>query len=217
MSRNRPPSSQGMPSWTFPGIIIALILAAGVAFAGYEIGHGSSSAQPTSTPTPTLTPTPTPTPAVLTPTPAPTSTPGPTATVVPTATLVPTPTPQSVRAADKAVIRAQGYRPGQYAWSGDGQDGRIWAWIGTCADSGDGYCQKVFFFHNTTYLGTDTRNPSTQIMVVIGEGNLTPGISVQYANYKGSDALCCPSGKPVSILYTWNGTGMTASGTPPGQ
>ena len=215
MSRERPPNSGtgGMPSWTIPGLFMALILAAGIAFAGYEIGHGSSppaaaTPTPTSTPSPTSTPNAASTATVASPTPT-----ARTPVAQPTATLW----PKSQRLADEAVIRGHGYVPGQWAWSGDHAGGRIWGWIATCAHSADGYCQNVFFFHNTTFLGTDTTNPSRQILVIIGEGNLTPGLSVQYANYKASDAMCCPSGKPVTIMYTWNGSRIVASGTPPGQ
>jgi hypothetical protein len=79
----------------------------------------------------------------------------------------------------------------------------------------DGYTQWVFFFNGTTYLGTDTGVPSPQLQLV---GSPAAGqINVQYTNYAPNDPLCCPSLPPVTITYTWDGTRVTPSGTPPGH
>ncbi len=217
MSQNRPPSGSNTPSWVIPAVVIAVILAGAIAFAGYEIGHRAAS--PKSTPTPTAsTPTPTPSSAPsATPTSAPTS--AVTATILPsTSTPVPTGTKgtQNVQTVDMRTIRNHGYVPnGRYAWISDGQGGRVYAWIATCTGSGDGYCQKVFFFHDTTWLGTDTSKPSPAVMAIAGQASPTPGISVKYANYKASDPMCCPKGKPISIFYSWNGSKLTPNGTAP--
>jgi hypothetical protein len=62
MGQERPPSAPEMPSWAIPGVVIALIVAGGIAFAGYEIGNRSSSPTATATPTAPLIPTATSTP-----------------------------------------------------------------------------------------------------------------------------------------------------------
>jgi hypothetical protein len=114
------------------------------------------------------------------------------------------------------VIRAYNYLPDQQpAATDDGFGHTLYAWRGVCVGSADGYCQKVFFFIGTTYLGTDTFADSTRILAVTSGGVGT--INVTYANYQPRDARCCPSGSPVTITYHWDGTHLTPSGTPPGH
>ena len=91
----------------------------------------------------------------------------------------------------------------------------LYVYRSVCTGSADGHCQKVFFFDGTRYLGTDTLNDSAAINSVSNAGAQT--IAVTYANYAPNDPLCCPSGKPVTITYYWNGTKLTPSGTPPGH
>ncbi len=77
------------------------------------------------------------------------------------------------------------------------------------------YCQKVHFFLDETYLGTDTLRPSRSIL------NLEPGaqgrILVTYANYAPEDLDNAPSLPPVSIPYWWDGERLRAGGVPPGH
>ena len=159
-------------------------------------------------------PGPAPTPV---PTATPTATPAPTAT--PTPTPVPTLNPAAVESADVATIRSHGYvattKIPEFAFTPDGSGGTLYGWAAICANTGDGYCAKVFFFHGKTLLGSDTAANSLAINSVESAG--TGVIDVTYANYKPNDPNCCPSGVPVTISYTWNGTSMTASGTPPGH
>jgi hypothetical protein len=95
-------------------------------------------------------------------------------------------------------------------------DGSIFIGIaGTLIGSADGYTNWVFFFAGTTYLGTDTLKPSPGLQLVGSPG--AGKINVQYTNYAPDDPLCCPSLEPVTITYTWDGTAVTPSGTPPGH
>jgi hypothetical protein len=154
-----------------------------------------------------------------TPTPAATPTPIPTSTSIPTATPVPTLNPVAIERQDVIVISGHAYNAvtkiPAFAFTSDGHGGTLYGWTATCRKSADGYCQKVFFFDGTRFLGTDTSTPSSAINSVEAAGSSV--IDVTYANYKSTDPLCCPSGVPVTISYTWNGTSISASATPPGH
>jgi LppP/LprE lipoprotein len=114
-------------------------------------------------------------------------------------------------------IRAKGYKavPSSIAKTPGGVGKTLYAVLGICEGSADGHCQKVFFFLDDRYLGTDTKSPSNEIKSEVAVG--TGSIDVTYANYKTDDPLCCPSGQPVTIRYKWNGTRLSASGIPPGH
>jgi hypothetical protein len=169
----------------------------------------SSAASNTATPTATPPPSATATPIVIT------ATPG-----APTPPVTPGPSAQATSADplthDPAVVQAHGFMPSSnVAQTPDGFGHTLYAWHGTCQGSADGYCQKMFFFIDATYLGTDTSADSTSITGYQPSGTGT--IAVSYANYGTSDPLCCPSGQPVTINYYWNGRKLIASGTPPGH
>jgi LppP/LprE lipoprotein len=174
-------------------------------------GSTGSAAAPTSTVAPTATPAVvTATPIVITATavpPAPTGTSGPAS--IPTAPVDPV-------VHDPTVVRAKGYDPSQrFVQTSDSSGQNLYAWHGVCHGSADGYCQKMFFFIGSTYLGTDTGAASIDIMDFQPAG---PGsIAVTYANYKSNDPFCCPTGRPATITYHWNGTRLVASGIPPGH
>jgi hypothetical protein len=97
----------------------------------------------------------------------------------------------------------------------DGFGSTLYAWPAVCTGSADGYCQKVFFFIDSRYLGTDTARASNAITNVQASG--TGSIAVTYPSYAPQDPLCCPSGKPVTITYHWTGSKLVPSGTPPGH
>jgi hypothetical protein len=79
----------------------------------------------------------------------------------------------------------------------------------------DGYTQQVFFFSGSSFLGTDTSGTSPGAVVT---GSPAPGqINVRYENYAPDDPLCCPSRAPVTITYSYDGSTVSASGTPPGH
>lgn len=197
--------------WLLPLLLVAVFL---VGAAGALVIERGTFRSPTPTPTalPTSTPTPEPTAAVtvvyVTTTPRPSVTPSPGRTA--------TTTSSNAVAADLATIRAHGYTPhGNGASTPDGAGGTLYAWQAVCSGSADGYCQKVFFFINARYLGTDTAHASNAISNVQAAG--LQDINVTYPSYAPNDPLCCPSGKPVTITYHWTGTKLVPSGTPPGH
>jgi LppP/LprE lipoprotein len=85
----------------------------------------------------------------------------------------------------------------------------------TQVPSADGYTQWVFFFLGSTFLGTDTADPSPQLELAGSPG--PSQVNVQYTNYAPGDPLCCPSLPPVTITYTWDGVSLVPNGTPPGH
>jgi hypothetical protein len=146
----------------------------------------------------------------------------PTVTLPPATPTIPpasaTPTPSTAGTtpltADPAIVRSRGYTPSPHnVQTPDGFGHTLYAWHGTCAGSADGYCQMMFFFIDTRFLGTDTKDPSTAIAEYRAAGTGT--IAVTYASYGSQDPLCCPSGKPVTITYHWNGSRLIPSGIPP--
>jgi LppP/LprE lipoprotein len=85
----------------------------------------------------------------------------------------------------------------------------------TKVPTADGYTQWVFFFLGTTFLGTDTADPSPQLSLA---GSPGPGqVDVSYVDYTDGAPLCCPDLPPVTITYTWDGAELLPSGTPPGH
>jgi hypothetical protein len=195
--------------WLIPLIaVLALLVGAAGAFAATKLMNGRSQAvSATVTPQPSATPRPAPT---MTPQPQPS------ATSAPQATATTAPPTGDALTLDPAVIEKHGYTPAQgHAETSDGSGGTLYAWAAVCSSSADGYCQRVFFFDGTRYLGTDTATDSTSISDVSTVGPQTIGVT--YANYLPSDPLCCPSGKPVTIKYYWTGSKLIPSGTPPGH
>lgn len=84
---------------------------------------------------------------------------------------------------------------------GNGQ--YVTAWVGTQNTAPSIAGQKVFFFLNGTYLGTDTAKAHGYVTGLAPSG---PGtIAVTY----GSETL---NGKPFTIQYQWNGSKLVANG-----
>lgn len=88
------------------------------------------------------------------------------------------------------------------------------AWITTATQSQDGHNQLVFFFLNGKYLGTDTAKPSLEITNAKAVGN---SIAVTYPVYKKNDSFANPTGTPVTITYTWNGSTLVPNKPYPKQ
>lgn len=86
------------------------------------------------------------------------------------------------------------------------------AWMGVSGS--DGHNQFVFFFLNGKYLGTDTAQPSLEITSAKAAGT---GISVSYPVYKQGDSFANPTGTPVTITYTWNGSKLVPNKPYPKQ
>jgi hypothetical protein len=114
------------------------------------------------------------------------------------------------------VVNTKGYDPfGLVLTYGPDGSTPLIAIAGTKIGSADGYNQWVFFFTGTTFIGTDTFDPSPGLQLVGSPGS--GQVNVQYVAYAPSDPLCCPTLPPVTITYTWNGSKLTPNATPPGH
>lgn len=206
--------------WLLPLLLVAVFLIGAAGALVVERGtFRSPTPTPTTLPTSTATSQPTSTVTVVyitaTPRPSVTSSAHTTATTSSPHTTATTSSSNAVTT-DQATIRAHGYTPhGNGASTPDGAGGTLYAWQAVCSGSADGYCQKVFFFVDARYLGTDTSHASSAISAVQAAG--PSDINVTYPSYAANDPLCCPSGKPVTITYHWTGTKLVPSGTPPGH
>lgn len=78
--------------------------------------------------------------------------------------------------------------------------------VGVRDPSADGKGMIVGFWHNGTFVGLAQDFEVLAVSAIRGSG---PGrFTVSYVNYRDSDPLCCPSGKPavLPIDYHWDGT-----------
>ncbi|WP_067823696.1 LppP/LprE family lipoprotein [Nocardia inohanensis] len=67
----------------------------------------------------------------------------------------------------------------------------------------------VLYFTGGKYLGTATLNPFGYTEVL---GKTRTSVTLRYRWIKSDDALCCPSGGPSDVVFTLNGTKVTANG-----
>ena len=96
---------------------------------------------------------------------------------------------------------------------GDGSGGYLTAVEASRYPTADGHGALVFFWHNQTFLGWDTNQESWNVAV----SAKSDAIEATYPDYAPNDPACCPSLAPVTITYTWSGTGLTQSrAIPPG-
>jgi hypothetical protein len=72
-----------------------------------------------------------------------------------------------------------------------------------CSDSGDGYCQILFLFHNGQLVGVDHAQGDTAVSIAWQNGRTVAAV---YPQYKGNDPMCCASGNPVTVQFGWNGS-----------
>jgi hypothetical protein len=77
-------------------------------------------------------------------------------------------------------------------------------------DSGDGTGQDVLLFHNRRFVGWASRTNMLKLSVSLAGD----AIAVNYGNFQGSDAVCCPS-SIKTVNYRWQGGRLVADGTPP--
>jgi hypothetical protein len=96
----------------------------------------------------------------------------------------------------------------------DGAGSELTAMAGRRSPTADGYGQLVFFWHGDRFLGWDTSSESRAIEGVVVHA--PRAFAVTYPRYTSSDPLCCPSLSPVTVVYTWTGSRLQASSTPPG-
>lgn len=91
------------------------------------------------------------------------------------------------------------------AVTSDGHGGTFTAAIGLRDPTGDGKGMIVGFWHDTTFVGLAQNFEVLALSDVRAAG--TGRFTASYVNYRDSDPLCCPSGKPalLPIDYHWNG------------
>ena len=75
-----------------------------------------------------------------------------------------------------------------------------------CSDSGDGYCQILFFFHRGQLIGVDHAQGDTSVSVAWQNGQT---VAATYPQYKENDPMCCASGNPLTVQFGWNGSDAT--------
>lgn len=91
-----------------------------------------------------------------------------------------------------------------------GPEGAMYsAIVGTRFPTADGYGQLVFFFAGNRYVGVNSTAEATAITQVYAYSD--GRFAVTYANYTPKDPTDDPTLKPVTIVYTWTGTGFRAS------
>lgn len=86
---------------------------------------------------------------------------------------------------------------------------------GICRDSADGACQALFIFVDQRFLGTDWATPSRSITDLRALD--TGRFAATYASYADGDANCCPSGQPVTVTFTWDGSRLRPDRYAPGH
>lgn len=124
---------------------------------------------------------------------------------------------QSDLASEIALIKNKGYSvngttPNATVKTASGDT--LTAWVAIATQSQDGYNQFVFFFLNGRYIGTDTAKPSVNITSAKAAGQ---GIAVTYPVYMKNDSFAHPTGTPVTITYTWNGSRLVPNKPYPKQ
>lgn len=85
----------------------------------------------------------------------------------------------------------------------DGTGGMLYAWNVILDGNGDGSAQKIYFFDNNHYIGTDTSKYHLPSSVHAGS---TGTIIVTYQHYLANDSSASPSGKPFIVSFHWNGS-----------
>jgi len=101
---------------------------------------------------------------------------------------------------------------GRRVITSDGLGGLITAQIGSTYPTANKGFQLVFFWHGSHFLSWN--EGAVSHIQGISAGN--PGqFAVTFQHYLSGDPLCCPSGAPVQLLYTWNGSRIESSGTSP--
>jgi len=178
---------------------------------------GACGTSATSRPPSSASPTPTTEAAVTTTRPqATTSTPAaPPGTTVTQTTTAP-PTGQQIAAqiasTHETIAPGEGFVGGSPVTVSDGNGGYLTAVPAGRSPSADGHGWLVFLWHNQGFLGWDTNRESWNVTVRADGMN---AIEATYPDYSPGDPACCPSLPPVTITYSWNGTGLAQSRTLP--
>jgi hypothetical protein len=90
----------------------------------------------------------------------------------------------------------------------DGSGGYFTAVSALRNPSADGHGALIFFWHNQTFLGWDTNEETWNVMV---RSYSADAIGATYADYAPGNPACCPSLPPVTVTYSWRGTGFAQS------
>lgn len=81
-------------------------------------------------------------------------------------------------------------------------------WVRAVGGNSAGAPIHVLFFHDGTYLGTGTSEPYAFTSVSGSNGN---SVSVDYKWLVADEPFAAPQGGPVTITYTWTGSGVAMS------
>ena len=144
--------------------------------------------------------------------------------LTPTGTATPTPTPTALPTAGvplgevikraKAFLTARGFYPHDPILTDDGQGRHLLAFPSFCSWVVTGNhvnCQATHFFLEDTYLGTDTLHTyyGYEHVRLLGSAQF----AIDYTTYAPDDPECCPSVEGT-VVYTWTGDRLVASGEP---
>ncbi len=132
-------------------------------------------------------------------------TPEPTATETATATPKPTPTPttdaaQEERAAAADLVASRGFKVVRL----DDYDPE--ATLRVLIGRSDSGSEFAFFFAGGDYLGNDSTDPSADVSV---QSTADSEVTLQYGIFQPGDAPDMPTGVPVLIHFSWDGTELT--------
>ncbi|MEU2251926.1 LppP/LprE family lipoprotein [Nocardia xishanensis] len=81
-------------------------------------------------------------------------------------------------------------------------------WVSAAGGASAGAPIHVLFFHDGKYLGTATSEPYAFTYVAGSNGN---SVTVQYKWLVADEPFAAPQGGPVSITFTWTGSGVAMS------
>ncbi len=111
---------------------------------------------------------------------------------------------------DQRRLRAASYTPVEHITSRIAGNVAITIFHTVCAGSADGHCQAVQVFRGSdpTPIWTGHYAGVTALRATRN------GFSVTSVRYAASDPLCCPSLKPLTETYLWNGKKFTPSNGP---
>lgn len=105
----------------------------------------------------------------------------------------------STQAAAEDLVRAHGYSPiPNQAYSADG----LRALIGTRTGAADSPDQHAFFFHDGTFLGADTAQPSAGIAVAQTDPDT---VRLSYTLYNAADPQSVPTAGAANVRFHWAG------------
>jgi hypothetical protein len=110
------------------------------------------------------------------------------------------PSPAGLADAEK-LVNGKGYSPVSHTpWPAGGGLAAI---VAVKTPTADALTQRVFFFHDGAYLGTDTSAPSA--LIQLGESTAVT-VTVSYQLYNADDSMADPSGGWATVRFHWTGS-----------